>query len=57
MQYLLIAEHIVKNAYLANVFQKPEGWMETPQVSAEAADPQKDYAIDREMEHSVDALK
>ena len=36
---------------------KPEGWMETPQVSAEAADPQKDYAIDREMEHSVNALK
>lgn len=31
--------------------------METPQVSAEAANPQKDYAIDREMEHSVNALK
>ena len=33
-------------AYLADVFQKPEGYMETPPVSADADGPRTDYGID-----------
>lgn len=39
-------------SYLADVSQKPEGWMETPQVSADAKGPHTVYAIDCEMVHS-----
>ena len=39
-------------AYLADVFQKSEGWIETPQVSVDAEDPLTVYAIDCEMVRS-----
>ena len=58
MQYLLTVEQMVENdypvpAYLADVFQKPEGWIETPQHSADAEDPVTVYAIDCEMVRSL----
>ena len=40
-------------AYLADVFQKPEGWIETPQQSADAEDSFAVYAIDCEMVRSL----
>jgi RNA exonuclease 1 len=40
-------------SYLADVFRKPEGWIETPQVSDDAEDPDMVYAIDCEMVHSL----
>ena len=54
VQYLLTVEQMVENdypvpAYLADVFQKSEGWIETPQVSVDAEDPLTVYAIDCEM--------
>ncbi|KAN0141724.1 hypothetical protein V8E53_000186 [Lactarius tabidus] len=53
-QYLLTVEQMVENdypvpAYLADVFQKSEGWIETPQVSADAEGPPTVYAVDCEM--------
>jgi RNA exonuclease 1 len=57
-QYLLTVEQMVENdypvpAYLADVFQKSEGWIETPQVSADAEGPPTVYAVDCEMVHSL----
>ncbi|KAN0141760.1 hypothetical protein V8E53_000222 [Lactarius tabidus] len=53
-QYLLTVEQMVENdypvpAYLVDVFQKSEGWIETPQVSADAEGPPTVYAVDCEM--------
>lgn len=53
-RYLLTTEQMVENdypvpSYLADVFQKPEGWIETPQVADDAEDPHTVYAIDCEM--------
>ena len=36
-------------SYLADVFQKPEGWIETPQAEADAEGSHAVYAIDCEM--------
>jgi RNA exonuclease 1 len=41
------------HAYLADVFQKSEGWIETPQVSSDAEGPPTVYAVDCEMVHSL----
>ncbi|KAN0141735.1 hypothetical protein V8E53_000197 [Lactarius tabidus] len=53
-QYLLTVEQMVENdysvpAYLVDVFQKSEGWIETAQVSADAEGPPTVYAVDCEM--------
>ena len=53
-QYLLTMEQMVENdypvpSYLADVFQKPEGWIETPQVAPDAEGSHTVYAIDCEM--------
>ena len=55
-QYLLTIEQMVENdypvpSYLADVFTKSEGWIETPQVTAEAEGSHTVYAIDCEMVH------
>ncbi len=36
-------------SYLADVFQKPEGWIETPQLAPDAEASNNVYAIDCEM--------
>jgi RNA exonuclease 1 len=53
-QHLLSVEQMVENdypvpSYLADVFQKPEGWIETPQVAADDESSHTVYAIDCEM--------
>ena len=53
-QYLLSAEQMFENdysvpSYLADVFQKPGGWIETSQVAADEEGPRTVYAIDCEM--------
>ncbi|KAN0141687.1 hypothetical protein V8E53_000149 [Lactarius tabidus] len=58
-QYLLTVAQMVENdypvpAYLADVFQKSEGWIETPQVSADAEGPPTVYAVDCEMGMTAD---
>ena len=55
-QYLLTVEQMTENdcpihSYLADVFQKSEGWIETPQVAAGAEGSHTVYAIDCEMVH------
>jgi len=56
--YLLTLEQMVENdypvpSYLADVFQKPEGWVETPQEKVPSPQGQrKVYAIDCEMVRS-----
>ena len=55
-QYLLTTEQMVENdypvpSYLADVFQKPEGWIETPQVVADEEGFHLVYAVDCEMVH------
>ena len=37
------------SSYLADVFQKPEGWIETPQVATDEEDSHTVYAINCEM--------
>lgn len=55
-QYLLTLEQMIENdypipSYMADVFQKPEGWVETPQQPppADPAVKRPIYAIDCEM--------
>ncbi|KAH9484836.1 putative exonuclease [Psilocybe cubensis] len=54
-QYLLTLEQMIENdypipSYMADVFEKPTGWMETPQPTGnENKEKQKIYAIDCEM--------
>lgn len=59
-QYMVTLEQMIENdypvpSYMADVFQKPEGWVETPQVvgqstaGQEEALAQRIYAIDCEM--------
>ncbi|KAH9965648.1 hypothetical protein BJV74DRAFT_869879 [Russula compacta] len=54
-QYLLTIEQMIENdypvpSYLADVFEKPDGWIETPQAAADAeSGAQTVYAIDCEM--------
>ncbi|KAI9434729.1 hypothetical protein H4582DRAFT_1881782 [Lactarius indigo] len=53
-QYLLTVEQMVENdypvpSYLADVFTKSEGWIETPQAAADADGSYKVYAVDCEM--------
>lgn len=59
-QYLLSLEQMIENdypipSYMADIFQKPEGWVETPEAPKESLlstsnDKQaKVYAIDCEM--------
>ena len=58
-RYLITLEQMIENdypipSYMADVFEKPEGWIETPQPSApppgqEGKWKQKVYAIDCEM--------
>jgi hypothetical protein len=53
-QYLLTIEQMVEYdypvpSYLADVFQKPEGWIDTPQVAAKPEGSHTVYAIDCEM--------
>ncbi|KAN0141439.1 hypothetical protein V8E53_000684 [Lactarius tabidus] len=50
-QYLLTVGQMVENdypvpAYIADIFQKSERWMETPQAPADAESPHTVYAID-----------
>lgn len=57
-QYLLTLEQMVENdypmpLYMADIFEKPVGWVETPQpVENESKENQKIYAIDCEMVRS-----
>lgn len=59
-QYLLTLEQMIENdypipSYMADVFQKPEGWLETPQESS-ALDPKQErilYAVDCEMVYII----
>ncbi len=49
-------EQVVENdypvpSYLAEVFQKPEGWIETSQVATDGEGSHTAYAIDCEMVH------
>ncbi|KAI0293180.1 hypothetical protein B0F90DRAFT_1670908 [Multifurca ochricompacta] len=54
-QYLLTVEQMIENdypipSYLADVFEKPDSWIETPQVAPNAgSSPPPLYAIDCEM--------
>ena len=54
-QYLLTLEQMIENdypipSYMADVFEKPPGWLETPKPSDnESKWKQKIYAIDCEM--------
>jgi RNA exonuclease 1 len=54
-QYLLTVEQMIENdypvpSYLADVFKKPDGWIETPQAATDVASvAQTVYAIDCEM--------
>ena len=56
-QYLLTLEQMVENeypipSYMADIFQKPEGWVETPEPNTKPGSNlkgQKIYAIDCEM--------
>ncbi|KAH9025150.1 ribonuclease H-like protein [Lactarius hengduanensis] len=53
-QYILTTEQMVENdypvpSYLADVFTKSEGWIETPQATADAEGSQEVYAVDCEM--------
>jgi len=54
-QYVLALEQMIENdypipSYMADVFEKPAGWMETPQPAEnETKWNQKIYAIDCEM--------
>jgi RNA exonuclease 1 len=54
-QYLLTVEQMIENeypvpSYIADVFKKPDGWIETPQATASAEPgPRTVYAIDCEM--------
>ena len=56
---LLTVEQMVENdypvpSYLADIFQKPEGWIETPPVTTDTEDPHTVvYAIDCEMVRSL----
>ena len=55
MRYLLATEHMLENdypipSYVADVFQKPDGWVETPQVVDEVPPTKRRIlAIDCEM--------
>lgn len=57
MRYLLTTEQMVENdyplpSYVADVFQKPPGWVETPAQNADLESdtkPPRIYAIDCEM--------
>jgi RNA exonuclease 1 len=55
MQYLLTLEQMIENdypipSYMADVFEKPPGWVETPEPATnESKANQKIYAIDCEM--------
>lgn len=41
-------------SYLADVFSKPDGWIETPEADPDAdAEAQSVYAIDCEMVHAL----
>ena len=53
MRYLLTQEQMIENdypipSYIADVFEKPEGWKETPKPSSDATEP-RIFAIDCEM--------
>ncbi|KAH9061888.1 hypothetical protein EDB87DRAFT_383981 [Lactarius vividus] len=53
-QYILTTEQMVENdypvpSYLADVFTKSEGWIETPQAATDAEGSHKVYAVDCEM--------
>ena len=54
-QYMLTLEQMIENdypipSYLADVFEKPPGWVETPQSSdSDSTQPPKIYAMDCEM--------
>ncbi|KAH9037515.1 hypothetical protein EDB85DRAFT_2072974 [Lactarius pseudohatsudake] len=53
-QYILTTEQMVENdypvpSYLADVFTKSEGWVETPQATVDAEGSQEVYAVDCEM--------
>jgi len=54
-QYVLTLEQMIENdypipSYMADVFEKPEGWVETPQPAEDETKwNQKIYAIDCEM--------
>jgi RNA exonuclease 1 len=54
-QYLLTVEQMIDNeypvpSYIADVFQKPDGWIETPQATTSVEPgPRTVYAIDCEM--------
>ena len=64
MRYLLTLEQMIENgypvpSYLAEVFEKPEGWVETKVdamdatlLSPPAGDPPRIYAMDCEMVRS-----
>lgn len=55
MQYLLTLDQMIENdypipSYMAEIFQKPSGWVETPKLAEnESKWKQKIYAIDCEM--------
>jgi RNA exonuclease 1 len=60
LQYMLSLEQMIENdypvpSYMADVFQKPEGWVETPQPKQltdeqmKNAQKQRVYAVDCEM--------
>lgn len=62
-QYLLSLEQMIENdypipSYMADVFEKSTGWLETPEPTAnESKENQKIYAIDCEMvRHDLDYL-
>ena len=53
-QYLLSVQKMVENdypipSYLADVFQRPEGWIEMPQVATNEEGSDAVYAIDCEI--------
>ncbi|KAH9055829.1 hypothetical protein EDB83DRAFT_2293073 [Lactarius deliciosus] len=53
-QYILTTEQMVENdypvpSYIADVFTKSEGWIETPQATADAEGSHQVYAVDCEM--------
>ncbi|KAH8999593.1 hypothetical protein EDB86DRAFT_2908694 [Lactarius hatsudake] len=53
-QYILTTEQMVENdypvpSYIADVFTKSEGWIETPQAAVDAESSHQVYAVDCEM--------
>ena len=58
-RYLLTVEQMIENdypvpSYLADVFTKPDGWIETPQPATDTdSGAQSAYAIDCEMARVV----